>query len=68
MVRKIDTGSIIQTVAGGGELGVLGDRGPATEASFKGAGLEIAIDNEGNLIKEVPMNRARRRKLGIKRK
>lgn len=49
VVRKIDTDGIILTVAGGGELGVLGDGGPATEASFKGADLGIAVDYEGNL-------------------
>jgi DNA-binding beta-propeller fold protein YncE len=49
VVRKIDTDGIIHTVAGGGKLGILGDGSPATEESFKGAGLEIAIDTEGNL-------------------
>jgi len=49
VIRKIDTDGIILTVAGGGGLGVLGDGGPATEASFRGAGLDIAVDNEGNL-------------------
>jgi sugar lactone lactonase YvrE len=49
VVRKIDTEGIVTTVAGGGEPGVLGDGGPATEATFRGASLGIAIDAEGNL-------------------
>jgi sugar lactone lactonase YvrE len=49
VVRKIDTAGIIHTVAGGGEPGFSVDGGPATSAWFKGAGLGIAVDNEGNL-------------------
>ena len=49
VVRKIDTEGIITTVAGGGEPGVLGDGGPATEVGFRGANLGIVIDAEGNL-------------------
>lgn len=49
VVRRIDPGGIITTVAGGGETRFLGDGGSATEAEFRGPNLGIAIDAEGNL-------------------
>jgi hypothetical protein len=49
VVRKIDAEGIITTVAGGSETGVSGDGGAANEYEFRGAGLGIAIDAEGNL-------------------
>ncbi|TEU19160.1 MAG: hypothetical protein E3J21_04445 [Anaerolineales bacterium] len=65
VVRKIDTEGIITTVAGGGEPGVLGDGGPATEAGFRGASLGIAIDAEGNLyIADDGAHRVRKVTLG----
>jgi sugar lactone lactonase YvrE len=49
VIRKISTDGLIHTVAGGGEPGFSFIGNPATDASFKGVGLGIAIDTEGNL-------------------
>ena len=47
-VRKINSGGIITTVAGGG-AGALGDGGPATAATIGGNLFGVAIDAAGNL-------------------
>jgi len=46
-VRKITPDGTINTVAGNGRFGFLGDNGPATSAQV--SPLAIAIDNQGNL-------------------
>ena len=51
-IRKVDTGGIITTVAGGGPIGPDGDQGdggPATSA-FLGAPVGVAVDSSGNLL------------------
>jgi len=47
-VRVVDPSGIIETVAGGGRKGVVGDGGPATEADLKWP-RGVAVDAEGNL-------------------
>jgi sugar lactone lactonase YvrE len=47
-LRKISTDGIITTIAGNGQYGFSGDRGPATEAQLDG-GNAIAVDGEGNI-------------------
>ncbi len=47
-VRRIDTNGIITTIAGPGSIGILGDGGPATAASFKWPD-GLAFDTSGNL-------------------
>ena len=44
----VDPSGIIETVAGGGRKGVVGDGGPATEADLKWP-RGVAVDAEGNL-------------------
>jgi len=48
VVRKIDTGGIITTVAGNGASGYSGDGGPATGAQLRGPN-QIGFDAVGNL-------------------
>ena len=48
-IRKIDTGGIINTVAGTGAAGFSGEGGLATEASLNFP-IDIDIDEEGNLF------------------
>jgi hypothetical protein len=47
-VRVVDPSGIIETVAGGGRRGVVGDGGPATGADLKWP-RGVAVDAEGNL-------------------
>ncbi|MCZ6489067.1 MAG: SMP-30/gluconolactonase/LRE family protein, partial [Acidobacteria bacterium] len=48
LVRKVDTGGIISTVAGDGFFGFSGDGGPATSASLNEP-TDVAVDAAGNL-------------------
>jgi uncharacterized repeat protein (TIGR01451 family) len=60
VVRKVDTGGIITTVAGGGGIGYGGDTGPATAAllNFPSG---VAVDSSGNLyIADVNNSRVRK--------
>ena len=47
-IRKVDTNGIINTIAGGGTSGALGDGGLATSAELSDP-LGIAIDSNGNI-------------------
>jgi trimeric autotransporter adhesin len=47
VVRMVNTAGIINTVAGGGTAGSIGDGGPATAAGIAAAG--VAIDGAGNI-------------------
>jgi uncharacterized protein (TIGR03437 family) len=58
-VRKVSPDGIITTVAGGGPEGVLGDGGPATNASLSAYG--VAVDLAGNLY--IPDRSSRIRKV-----
>jgi hypothetical protein len=49
VIRRIDTGGIITTIAGTGEHGFSGDGGPATEAQLTNPGA-LAFDADGNLF------------------
>jgi len=48
-IRKVDTNSIITTVAGNGSYGHTGDGGPATNAGL-GYPYDVAVDAAGNLF------------------
>jgi len=59
-VRKVEPSGIIDTVAGNGLAGFIGDRGPALEASLNNP-CGLAIDSKGNvLIADSWNNRIRR--------
>jgi trimeric autotransporter adhesin len=59
-VRKVDTSSIITTVAGNGAASFSGDGGPATAASLNGPS-GVALDSSGNLlIADFSNNRVRK--------
>ncbi len=47
-IRRIDPAGIIETVAGGGKKGVVGEGGPATEAGLLWPA-DVWVDAEGNL-------------------
>lgn len=49
VVRRVDAGGVITTVAGSGKKGYSGDAGPATEATFNQPH-EIRFDHAGNLF------------------
>jgi uncharacterized protein (TIGR03437 family) len=50
-IRKVDTKGIITTVAGTGQLGALGDGGPAVNATIAPSSIgSILIDENGNLL------------------
>ncbi len=48
-VRRVTTDGMIDTVAGTGEPGNAGDRGPGTDAQLNGP-THLALDNSGNLF------------------
>jgi streptogramin lyase len=59
-IRRVGTNGIIITVAGTGEQGFSGDRGPATAARLSGPS-GLAFDSQGNLyIADTGNNRIRR--------
>jgi uncharacterized protein (TIGR03437 family) len=58
-IRKVSNGVITTVAGGGGVLGVLGDNGPATSATFNGPE-GVAVDAAGNLyIADAEGNRVR---------
>ena len=62
-IRRIDTGGIITTVAGGSQIGSSGDGGPATSATLSFP-RGIAVDAQGNLY-IAESNRVRRVSNGV---
>jgi sugar lactone lactonase YvrE len=48
-IRKVDSAGIITTVAGTGQIGYTGDRGPATAARLNSP-VAVAVDRAGNLF------------------
>ena len=58
-IRKITTSGIITTVAGNGQVGFFGDRGPAVNAML-GYPRGVVVDNQGNIyISDTDNNRIR---------
>lgn len=51
VVRRIDKGGVITTIAGSGRVGYAGDGGPATQARFNSPE-HVAVDDAGNLYIE----------------
>jgi len=51
VVRRIDKGGVITTIAGSGRVGYAGDGGPATQARFNSPE-HVAMDDAGNLYIE----------------
>ena len=59
-IRMVDTHGVMQTIAGTGEFGYEGDRGPALEATWGGP-KAIRCDHNGNLLVVDTENHAIRR-------
>ena len=58
-IRKVDSSGTITTIAGGGQRGVVGDGGPATDA-WLNRPTGVALDSVGNLyIAELDSHRVR---------
>lgn len=49
-VRMIDSNGIIDTIAGNGEQGIVGDEGPAIDASFGGILFGMQVNDNGEIM------------------